>query len=161
MFFICEGIIFYLVWKHEFNNSKSALIKSSREEKCLINFFMNVSTKGSKHYLECASIYKGTSPKKKTDLIEMIVYGCMNGALNKKDLEDISTKQAEQILNKNSMTINSLPGHGNIGLKEKEIKPCVKEKNLSRFDNYSFKLILILLKLKEWNHLNNFSLQCY
>ena len=78
--------------------------------------------------LECASIYKGTSPKKKTDLTEMIVYGCRNGTLNKKDLEDISTKQAEQILNKSSITINSLPGHGNMGLKKKEIKPCVKEK---------------------------------
>ena len=28
----------------------------------------------TKYYLECASIYKGRSPKKKTDLIEMIVY---------------------------------------------------------------------------------------
>ena len=52
---------------------------------------MNVSTK---YYLECASIYKGRSPKKKTDLIEMIVYGCMTEILNEKDLEDISTKQA-------------------------------------------------------------------
>ena len=108
----------------------STLIKSSIEEKCLINVLMNVSTKGLKDYLECASIYKGTSPKKKTDLIEMIVYGCMTGTLNKKDLEDISKKQAKQILNKNSITINSLPGHGNLGLKKKEIKPCVKEKTL-------------------------------
>ena len=38
---------------------------------------MNVSKKGLKDYLECASIYKGTSPNKKTDLIEIIVYGCM------------------------------------------------------------------------------------
>ena len=29
-------------------------------------------------------MYKGTSPKKKSDLIEMIVYGCMTGTLNKK-----------------------------------------------------------------------------
>ena len=59
---------------------------------------MNVSTKGLKDYLECASIQKGTSPKKKTDLIEMIVYGCMTGTLNKKDLEDITIKEAKQIL---------------------------------------------------------------
>ena len=45
---------------------------------------MNLSTKGLKDYLECASIYKGTSPIKKTDLTEMIVYGCMTGTLNKK-----------------------------------------------------------------------------
>ena len=49
---------------------------------------MNVSTKALKDYLECASIYKGASPKKKTDLIEMIVYGCMSGTLNKKHLKD-------------------------------------------------------------------------
>ena len=57
----------------------------------------------------------------------MIVYGCMTGTLNKKDLEDISIKQAKQILNKNNITADLLPGHGNIGLKEKEIKPCVKD----------------------------------
>ena len=67
---------------------------------------MNVSTKGLKDYLECASIYKGTSPKKKTDLIEMIVYGCMTGMINKKDIEDISINQVKQILNKNNITIN-------------------------------------------------------
>ena len=79
----------------------STLIKSNIEKKCLTNFLMNVSTKVLKDYLECPSIYKGTSPKKKNDLIEMIVYGCMTGTLNTKDLEDISVKQAKQVLNKN------------------------------------------------------------
>ena len=51
---------------------------------------MNLSTKGLKDYLECASIYKGTSPKKKTDLIEMSVYKCMTGTLNKIDIEHIN-----------------------------------------------------------------------
>ena len=83
---------------------------------------MNVSTKGLKDYLECACIYKGTSPKKKTDLIEMIVYGCMIGTLNKKDLEDILIKLANQILNKNNITIDSLSGYENMDLKKKEIK---------------------------------------
>ena len=58
----------------------------------------------------------------------MIVYGCMTGTLNKKDLEDISIKQANQILNKNSITIDSLLGYGNMGLKKKEIKSHIKEK---------------------------------
>ena len=58
-----------------------------------------------------ASIYNGTSPKKKTDLIEMIVYGCMTRTLNKKDLEGIKTKEAKQILNKNNIAIDSLPGY--------------------------------------------------
>ena len=52
----------------------TTLVKSNIGEKCLIIFLMNVSTKD---YLECAFINKGRSPKKKTDLIEMIVYGCM------------------------------------------------------------------------------------
>ena len=89
---------------------------------------MNVLSKGLKDYLSCVSIYNGASPKKKTDLIEMIVYGCMSGTLNKKDLKNVTTKEAKQILNKNSITINSLPGHGNMGLKKKEIKSQIKEK---------------------------------
>ena len=75
----------------------STLIKSNIEEKCLINFLMNVSANGLKDYLECASFYKGISPKKKTDLIEMIVYRCMIGTLNKKDLNDITIKEEKQI----------------------------------------------------------------
>ena len=91
-------------------------------------FFNECVNKRIKNYLECASIYKGTSSKKTTDLIKMILYGCMSGILNKKDLKDITIKEAKQILNKNSITINSLPGHWNMGLKKKEIKPYLKEK---------------------------------
>ena len=43
----------------------STLVKSNIEEKCLIKFLMNVSIKVLKDYLECAPIYKGTSPKRK------------------------------------------------------------------------------------------------
>ena len=100
--------------------------------RCFINFLMNVSSKGLKDYLSCASIYNGTSPKKKTDLIEMIVYGCMTGTLNKKDLEDIKIKEAIQILNKNNITIDSLPGYGNMNLQKNEIKPYVMEKTLTQ-----------------------------
>ena len=106
----------------------STLIESNIGEKCLINFLTNVSTKEIKDYLEPASIYKGASPKNKTDLIEMIVYGCMTETLSKKGTEDITIKEANQILNKNSITINSLPEHGNMRLKKKKIKSHVKEK---------------------------------
>ena len=99
----------------------STLIKSNIKEKCLKNYLMNVWTKELKDYLECASIYKGTSPKKETNLTEMIVNGCMTGTLNKKDIEDITIKEAKKILNKNSIAIDSLPGHGNMRLKKKEI----------------------------------------
>ena len=66
---------------------------------------MNVLTKALRDYLECANIYKGTSPKKKTNLIELIIYGCITEKLNKKDLENISRKQANQILNKNNIKV--------------------------------------------------------
>ena len=58
----------------------------------------------------------------------MIVYGCMTGTLNKKDLGDISIKQAKQILNKNNITADLLPGHGNIGLKKKKLNYVSKIK---------------------------------
>ena len=82
----------------------STLIKSNIGETCLINFLMNVSAKALRDYLECANIYQGTSPKKKSDLIEMIIYGCITEKLDKKEIEDLSMKQANQILNKNNIT---------------------------------------------------------
>ena len=43
----------------------SKLIKSNIGEKCLLNFFMNVSAQALRDFLEFANIYKGNSPKKK------------------------------------------------------------------------------------------------
>ena len=80
---------------------------------------MNISAQALRDYLECANIYKGTSPKKKSDLIEMIVYGCITEKLNQKQIEDISTKQANIILNKNNIIVKSLPGYGNAELRKK------------------------------------------
>ena len=123
------GEVFY--WYKNLNSTFAVintLAKSNMGKNCLINFLMNVSTKALRDYLECASIYKGTSPKNKTDLIEMTFYGCISEKLDKKEVEDISIKQANQILNKNNITIKSLPGYGIAGLRKKEIKPFVKEK---------------------------------
>ena len=107
----------------------STLVLTNFGEKCLISFLMNKSPQALRDYLECANIYKGTSPKKKSDLIEMIYYGCINEKWDKKEIEDISTKQANQILNKNNIIIKTLPGYGNAALRKKEIKPyVVKEK---------------------------------
>ena len=50
---------------------------------------MNVSTQALRNYLECTNIYKVNSSKKKTDLIEKIVCGCITEKLNKKGVEDI------------------------------------------------------------------------
>ena len=106
----------------------STLIKSNIGEKCIINFLMNISAQALRDYLECANIYNRTSPKKKTDLIEMIIYGCIIEKLNKKEIEDISIKQVNQILNKSNIIVKSLPGYGDARLRKKEIKPDVKEK---------------------------------
>ena len=59
----------------------STLAKSNVGEKCLINILMNISTQALKDNLKCTNIYKMNSSKKKTDLIEMIVYGCITGGL--------------------------------------------------------------------------------
>ena len=58
----------------------------------------------------------------------MIVYGYITDKLNKKVLEDISSKHANQISNKSKTIIKSLPGYGNAELKKKDIKPSVTEK---------------------------------
>ena len=80
--------------------------------------------------LECGNIYKGNSSKKRTELVEMIVYGCINGKLSEKQIEDMSMKQQNLILNKHFISAKSLPGYGNAGLRKKEIKSLIKEKFL-------------------------------
>ena len=57
----------------------------------------------------------------------MIVYGCINGKLSEKQIEDISMKRQNLILNKKSISVESLPGYGNAGLRKKEIKSFIKE----------------------------------
>ena len=90
---------------------------------------MNISTQSLKNYLKSANIYKRNASKKKTDFIEMSVYGCITNKLNKEGIEDISSKQANQILNKSNISVKSLPGgYGNAELRKKDIKQYVKEK---------------------------------
>ena len=109
----------------------SKLIKSNIREKYFVNFLRDVSAQALRDYLECANIYKRNSPKKKTDLIEMIDYGCITEKLNKEAIEDISIKQANLILNKRNITVKSLSGYGNALLKRKETNPYIaKEKPL-------------------------------
>ena len=89
------------------------------QEKFVITFLMNVSMKALRDYLECANIYKWTAPKRQTNLIEMIIYGCITEKWNKKEIEDILIKQANQILDKNNIIVKSLPRYGNMNLKKK------------------------------------------
>ena len=106
----------------------STLVKSSIGEQCLINILMNISIQLLRDYLECANIYKGKGSKEETVLVEMIVYGCITNKLNKLKTEDISSKEANQILNKNGIIVKSLPGYGNAELKKEDVKPTVTEK---------------------------------
>ena len=59
----------------------------------------------------------------------MIVYGCMNGQLKNKIVEDISFNRAITVLREDKISIKSLPGYGNMGLRKKDIKPYVENKN--------------------------------
>ena len=53
---------------------------------------MNISSQASTDYLECRKIYKGASSKKKTDLVEMIVYSHIIDRIGKSGMNDITTK---------------------------------------------------------------------
>ena len=64
--------------------------------------------------------------------MEMIVYGCMNGKLKNKVVDEISVKKAFTILRENNITIKSLPGYCNMGLRKKDIKPYVENKSVSK-----------------------------
>ena len=101
--------------------SIASLVKSNLGERCLINILMNISTNALSDYLECAKIYKGASSKKKKNLIAMIVYGHITNKLNKMNPVDISKTERNQILKQNKINVRSLPGHGNVGRKRKEI----------------------------------------
>ena len=76
----------------------SILVKSKLPKNCLINYLNEVSTQSLRIYLRLASIYDSNSNKKKSDLIEMIIYGCMNGKLNNMDVSDISNNKSHSIL---------------------------------------------------------------
>ena len=86
-----------------------------------------MSSHSLRSYLKLANIYDGNSNKKKTDLIEMIVYGCITNKLNNEFVKDISINKIMSILKEKDILIKSLPGYGNIGLKKKDIKPYVSE----------------------------------
>ena len=67
-----------------------------------------VSSRALRAYLGLAKVYDGNANKKKSDLIEMIVYGCMNGKLKNKVVDEISVKNAYTILLENNINVKSL-----------------------------------------------------
>ena len=62
----------------------------------------------------------------------MIVYGCINGKIKNKTIDDISFNRANTILRQHNIIIKPLPGHGNMGLKKKDIKPYVENKSSTK-----------------------------
>ena len=105
------------------------LVKSNISRLRLINFLNRVSSNALRAYLGLAEVYDGNANKKKSDLIEMIVYGCMNGILKNKVVDEISVKRAHTILRENNINFKSLPGYGNMGLRKKDVKPYVENKS--------------------------------
>ena len=104
-------------------------VKSNISKHCLINFLNEVSSRALRRYLGFAEVYDGNANKRKSDLIEMIVYGCMNGKLKDKKVDDISFNRACTILREHNISIKALPGYGNMGLRKKDIKPYVENKS--------------------------------
>ena len=104
----------------------SMLVKSNIGERCLINALMNISSEVLENYLDMANIYSGKSSKKKTQLVEMIVYGCITNTINRNEIKDISTKELNRLLKEHKILVKSLPGHGKKGLKKRNIdKPSI------------------------------------
>ena len=66
-------------------------------------------------------IYKGASSKKKTNLVEMIVYGHITKKINKMNSVDISKTERNQILKQNEINVRLLPRHGNVGRRRQYI----------------------------------------
>ena len=99
------------------------LVKSNISRQCLIKFLNELSSSALRVYLGLAEVYDGNANKKKSDLIEMIVYGCINGKLKNKVVEDISHNRALTILCEYKICFKTLPRYGNMGLRKKDIKP--------------------------------------
>ena len=118
-------IVQILNWEKNTNSSFvciSILVKSRLPKNCLINHLNEVSSQSLRSYLRLANIYDGSSNKKKSHLIEMIIYGCMNGKLKNMDINDISNNKVNTILKEKEISIKSLPGYGNLGLRRKDLK---------------------------------------
>ena len=80
------------------------LVKSKISRRCLINL-NGVSSRALRAYLGLAEVYDGNANKKKSDLIETIVYSCMNGKLKNKVVDEISVKHAYTILLENNINV--------------------------------------------------------
>ena len=109
----------------------SIIVKSNILRTCLINFLNKVSSQSLRNYLRLANIYDGNANKKKSDLIEMIIYGGINGKLKNKTVLGISNTKVNSILKENNINIESLPGYVKLELRKKDLKPFVENNESS------------------------------
>ena len=105
------------------------LVKINISKHCLNNFLNRVSSSALRAYLGLAEAYDGNANKKKSDLIEMIICGCMNGKLKYKVVDEISVKRAYTILRQNNFNFKSLPGYGSMRLRKKDIQSYLENKS--------------------------------
>ena len=124
----------------------STLVKSNIGQKCLINILVNISAVSLRDYLKLANIYNGNSTKKKTDLDEMIVYGCITNKISKEDIQEMSINRTNKILKENGINIKSLSGYGNAGLRKKDISPCITDKPSIKVIDWMYLYYLFYLK---------------
>ena len=73
------------------------------------------------------------------NLVEMIVYGHFINKINKISVEDISKKEANQILRQNKILGKSLLGYRNIGLRKKEIVTCANTECSIKINDWFYK----------------------
>ena len=101
----------------------SILVKGNISKPCLINFLNELSSKPLCGYLKVANICDGNSNKIKSNLIEMIIYGCINGKIKNKIIDDIPINKAHGILKENNIVTKLFLGYGSIKKRKKDMKP--------------------------------------
>ena len=57
----------------------------------------------------------------------MVIYGCINGKINNKIIDDISINKTHSILKENNIVIKLLPDYGNISKRKKDIKSYTED----------------------------------
>ena len=83
----------------------SISVKSRIGERCLMSILMSISSQSLRSYLRLTNIYDANSNKENTDLIEMIVYGCITNKLSKDSIKDISLNKAVSIFKEKDILV--------------------------------------------------------
>lgn len=97
----------------------SILMNSSLSEKGMTNIPIKFTNEALKEYLEAD--LKSQFIKEKDRPYRNGIICHITDKLNKMGIEDITKNEAKEILQRFNIRVSSLPGHGNVGLKRKEI----------------------------------------